>query len=301
MKETTIDILAQFIYQRSRLSFTGHKKAVLRQRLEERMTRLQLPDLAAYWDYVQANPHEEPLLFDLLTTNETVFFRNGKQFDYLRQRILPFLEGERGQDVIRSWGNDRPISPQSIMKLRILCAGCSTGEEPYSVAMTLLEALKYPKAWDIEILAGDLSESCIAFAVAGHYESTRLKGLPAAYLEKYMERTADGAMVKDEVKRLVRFCRLNLGNIINGEAFPGYPCDFAGFDVIFCRNVMIYFSAEAQQQLVDTLSRSLRPGGFLFTGDAEPLHLYDHDLETVREAGCLIYRKTEMRNNAISV
>ncbi len=301
MQETPIDTIAQYIYHRSRLSFIGHKKAVLRQRLEERMMCLELPNLAAYWDYIRENPREEPLLFDLLTTNETFFFRNGKQFDYLRQTIIPFFEEYRGRDVIRSWGLERPISPQSIMKLRILCAGCSTGEEPYSVAMTLLNTLRYPKAWDIEILAGDLSESCIDFARAGYYESARLKGLPSNYIDKYMDRAADGAVIKDEVKELIRFCCLNLGNIINGEAFPGYTPDFAGFDVIFCRNVMIYFSAEAQQQLVDTLSRSLVPGGFLFTGDAEPLHLYEHDLQTVREAGCLIYRKTETGKDVLSI
>ncbi len=296
-----IDTIAQYIYNRSMLSFTGHKKAVLRQRLEERMTSLELPNLAAYWDYMRQNSHEEPMLFDLLTTNETFFFRNGKQFDYLRQTIVPFIEEERGREVIRSWGQERPVSSQSIMKLRILCAGCSTGEEPYSVAMTLLDALRYPKAWDIEILAGDISESCITFAAAGYYENTRLKGMPHSCAGKYMRRTADGATVQDEVKRLVRFCRLNLGNIINGEPFPGFPPDFAGFDIIFCRNVMIYFSVEAQQQLVDTLSRSLLPGGFLFTGDAEPLHLYDHKLEAVREAGCLIYRNAETRKDVLSV
>jgi chemotaxis protein methyltransferase CheR len=301
MKEMAIDTIAQFIYQRSRLSFTGHKKAVLGQRLEERMIRLGLPDLASYWNYVKVNPQEVPLLLDLLTTNETFFFRNVKQFEYLRQRIIPLLEEERGQEVIRSWGNERQVSPQSIMKLRILCAGCSTGEEPYSVAMTLLDALKYPKAWDIEILAGDLSESCIAHGAAGYYENARLKGLPPKYIDTYMDRTVEGATVRDEVKALIRFCCLNLGDIINGAAFPGVPHDFAGFDIIFCRNVMIYFSAEAQQQLVDALSRSLLPRGFLFTGDAEPLHLYDHELETVHEAGCLIYRKTETRKDVLSV
>ncbi len=301
MKEPTVDTFAQFIYQRSRLSFAGHKRSVLKQCLEERRTCLELPDLDTYWGYVRTNPSEESLLFDLLTTNETFFFRNSKQFDFLRNKIIPDIEEERGQEVIRSWGRDRPVSPHSIMKLRILCAGCSTGEEPYSVAMTLLDVLKYPKAWDIEILAGDLSDSCIASAMTGYYENMRLKVVPSDYVRRFMERTDDGAVIKDEVKRLVRFCRVNLGDIISGESFPGYPCDFAGFDVIFCRNVMIYFASEGQQQLVDTLSRFLQPGGYLFTGDAEPLHLYDHNLDTVREAGCLIYRKTETSKDVLSV
>lgn len=296
-----IDTIAQFIHQRSLLCFAGHRKTVLRQRLDERLRTLGLPDVATYWGYVQANPQEEPILLDRITTNETFFFRNARQFDYLRQAVVPEIEEKRSRDAVRSWGEERQPPLQSILRLRILCAGCATGEEPYSVAMTLLDALRYPKAWDIEILAGDLSESCIASAAAGFYEDARLKGLPQSYVDRYMERVPGGARVKDEVKALVRFCHLNLARIIAGEAFPGSSRHLPGFDVIFCRNVMIYFSAAAQQQLVAMLSRSLRPGGYLLTGDAEPLHLYEHNLEAVRDAGCLIYRKTETGRDVLSV
>jgi len=197
-------------------------------------------------------------------------------------------------------------SPRSIMNIRVLCAGCSTGEEPYSVAMALFDALKYPRAWNVEIVAGDLSESCIKMAAAGYYERERLKGIPPSYAGRYMEKHGKGAIVKDEIKRLVRFCSLNLNDIMDGEPLPGMKSgdkqfDDKQFDIIFCRNVMIYFSTEAQQQLVDTLFRLLIPGGYLFTGDAEPLHLYNHQFETVRDAGCLIYRKSEAVENAEAI
>ncbi len=293
MDKVLLDSIAQFIQKRSRLYFTEQKRSVLKQRLEERLAHLNLPDLAGYWSYLRNSAQEEPVLLDLLTINETSFFRNPGQFRFFTERIIPELETERGEEVVRSWGGAEPAPAGAIMKMRILCAGCSTGEEPYSVAMALFDALKYPRAWNIEILAGDLSKSCIRTAAAGYYETARLKGLPVAYVNKYMGKDGEGSVVKDEIKRLIRFCHMNLVDVINGEPLPGHEQDNELFDIIFCRNVMIYFSPETQQQLVDTLFRLLTPGGYLFTGDAEPLHLFKHDFEPVREAGCLIYKKME--------
>ena len=297
MGDHDLDRIRQHIEKRSLLSFTGHKKPVLRQRLAGRMEVLGIQDLAAYHEYLLKTPAEERQLLDHLTTNETFFFRNPDQFRHLREEIIPAIETARGQDVIRSWSQER-LAASSIMKLRILSAGCSTGEEPYSIAMTLLEALRYPRAWDMEILAGDLSESCLRSAGDGFYETDRLRGLPAAYREKYLTRVENGAIIRDEVRRLVRFTGLNLTHLMDGEPPPGFASSRELFDIIFCRNVMIYFSAASQQLLVDMLHRLLVPGGFLFTGDAEPLHLFDHDFETVRGAGCLIYKKMETTRDA---
>ena len=291
MIDESLEHIARFVYRRSRLFFPGHKISLLKSRLGERLAALKLPDLAAYHAHLQNSQSEETILLDSLTTNETFFFRNQKQFRYLAEKILPETEAEKGKEVVRSWGRAEAAGDGSIMKLRILCAGCSTGEEPYSVAMTLLETLRYPKAWDIEILAGDINTSCIKTAISGFYESDRLKGIPAAYLDKYMVATNSGATFKNDVKKLIKFCRLNLKNLMNIEKFPAINEKYTGFDIIFCRNVMIYFSPEAQQQLVDALYRSLLPGGYLFTGDAEPLHLYEHGFTSVKDAGCLIYRK----------
>lgn len=301
MDDLFLDIFSHFVQQRSRLCFVKHKKSILKQRLEERRKQLNLADLASYWDHLRNYDQEERILLELLTVNETSFFRNPGQFRYLIERIIPALEAERGEEVMRSWGCVEPPPSSSIMRLRILCAGCSTGEEPYSVAMALCDSLRYPKAWDIEILAGDLSESCIRTASAGYYGAKKLTRLPAGYREMYMERCGSGAVVKDEIKSLIRFCRMNLNDIMNGAPLPEREKGGRTFDVVFCRNVMIYFSFEAQQHLVGTLSRLVAPGGYLFTGDAEPLHLYEHDFEPVREAGCLIYRKTESARNVEAI
>ncbi len=291
-----LEHIAQHINARFRLFFPSHRMSLLRNRLEERLVALNIPDLTSYQVYLQNSPEEEAVLADLLTTNETFFFRNPKQFRYLSDKIVPELELQKGQEMVRLWGRNVKPPAASLLKLRIFCAGCSTGEEPYSVAMTLLESLRYPRAWDIEIIAGDISPSCIQTATDGFYEKERLKDIPRADFEKYMDKTPDGAFIKSDVRKLVKFVRMNLNDFINGNGIQSMTTDDRGFDIIFCRNVMIYFSLESQQQLVDTLFKHVVPGGYLFTGDAEPLHLYEHDFAMVHEAGCLIYKKTGNEN-----
>ena len=298
MKEAVLENIVAFIQRRSCLWYAEHKRATLKKRLKERMTILQLPDISSYWQYLRSSETEESRLLDLITINETSFFRNPCQYDYLARWIIPEIETERGKTVIRSWGNEGKVpSARSIMKIRVLCAGCSTGEEPYSAAMTILDSLKYPNAWKIEIIAGDISDSCLKTAAEGFYENDRLKGLPQHFIKRYTVPNHSGTSVKDEVKGVIRFCRLNLDDVINGASIPGEMNSDGSFDVIFCRNVMIYFSTETQQQLVDAIFRLLTPGGYFFTGDVEPLHMYNHHFETVRESGCLIYRKAETLND----
>lgn len=269
------DKIAQFLRTNSRLSFTGHKRIVLRQRLENRLLQLELPDLSAYWKLLKDNRDEEMNLYNLVTTNETSFFRNSAQFSYLKEKILASIEAKPS------------LEPRSI---RILSAGCSSGEEPYSIAMTLFDALQNPEEWKIEIVAGDLSESCIRTARKGYYESDKLSKIPCHYREKYMNADGDGARVKDYLRKIVRFTRLNLDEQMKSDC-PSWNLGLGAFDIIFCRNVMIYFASPCQQLLVDTLHRLLLPGGYLFTGDAEPLHLFNHEFITVTDAGCLIYQK----------
>lgn len=285
-----LERIRECVFRLSRLHFEGHRKRVFRQRLEARLQQLGVAGFRSYWELLQRERSEQARLLDLLTTNETFFFRNPEQFRHLREAILPGLELARGQAALRSLARSGEWQGRSRMKLRILCAGCSTGEEPYSVAMTVLETLRYPKAWDIEIVAGDLSESCLEAARAGFYQTARLKGLAPELMDRYLTAQPGGAVVRDELRELVKFQSLNLGDLMKGELPAGFS--WGGFDIIFCRNVMIYFSPSCQQLLVETLYRLLAPEGYLFTGDAEPLHLFSHDFAALRDAGCLIYHKT---------
>ena len=275
MNELALDNIAAFLLDRSRLSFAGHKRGILRHRLESRLSELQLPDFRAYWRYLNSSADEGYNLFDLATTNETSFFRNQAQFDYLHDSIIPEIECSAASEK---------------RSMRILCAGCSTGEEPYSVAMTLLDALSCPELWKLDIVAGDLSDSCLQVARTGYYEHDKLAAIPPGYRDRFMTSDTSGASVNDQLKKIVRFARLNLDDLMKSEC-PSWKFGLGSFDIIFCRNVMIYFAPSCQQQLVDTLHRLLNPGGYLFTGDAEPLHLFRHDFLQVAEAGCLIYQK----------
>lgn len=269
--------IALLLRDNCRLSFTGHKRTILRRRLESRLEQLNLPDFSAYWSFLCANPAEKGSLYDLATTNETSFFRNIDQFKVLKDKIIP------------RFASCSKSVPGSI---RILSAGCSTGEEPYSIAMTLLDATGSPEDWRLEIVAGDISESCLTVARAGYYESDKLGKLPGGYCERFMTKDAEGAKVNDDVRKIVRFVRLNLDDAMKSD-YPAWSAGLGLFDIIFCRNVMIYFAPSCQQLLVDTLHRLLLPGGYLFTGDAEPLHLFRHEFSPVAASGCLIYQKTE--------
>lgn len=272
-----LDKIATHLKETSRLSFSGHKRVVLRHRLEARLVQLQLPDFSAYWERLQCTPAEEEHLFELATTNETSFFRNAGQFAFLKENIIPLLEQR---------------SVQGNSSIRILSAGCSTGEEPYSIGMTLLDSLRDSSSVRLEIVAGDINENCLRIAKNGCYEAEKLSKLPPSYQKRFFTKEDDGYKINAEVKSLVRFVRLNLDDLMNSDC-PSWNQGLGLFDIIFCRNVMIYFAPPCQQKLVDTLYRLLLPDGYLFTGDAEPLHLFSHEFMPVAGAGCLIYQKTE--------
>lgn len=282
LEETTLDSIASYIHERSRLAFTGHKRTILQSQLKTRLAELGLPDLPAYWHFLQKSKIEDNRLFDLVTTNETSFFRNPAQFKYLHDIIVPGYE---------------QTSYSGQKRIRVLCAGCSTGEEPYSVAMTLHHALSCPECWQLDIFAGDLSKSCLEIAEKGLYEQRKLDKLPAIYRNKYTEQRDDGASINTAIRKLVHFDHLNLNDLMR-PLNNGNWMRQSRFDIIFCRNVMIYFSPTFQQLLVETLHRLLLPGGYLFTGDAEPLHLFKHDFIAVEDDDCLIYRKMEIPANA---
>lgn len=287
MIETSLERIAQVVQQESLMTFVNHRLEVLRRRVDERVQALALADCPAYLDYLLRFREERQLLVELLTVNETFFFRNQRQFDFLKENLLE-IETRRGEELFRSQSQHPGLQKH---RLTILSAGCSTGEEPYSVAMTLLETLRYPRAWDLTILAGDLCESCLKTATDGFYPENRLKHLPVSLRDKYMEEVAGGWRVREELKRLVDFRPFNLKEFIADPDYTEKEFNIDRFDIIFCRNVMIYFDFSSQQRLVDALFAALVPGGHLLTGDAEPLHLYRHAFSSVAHSECLVYRK----------
>src|SRR6185295_2415984 len=201
-------------------------------------------------------------LIDALSTNLTSFFREQDHFVHLEQQFLPGLVDRKtraGRKDIRAWS-----------------AGCSTGEEPYTIAMTVLSAL--PKGWDVRILATDLSTAVLATAREGVYETGRLASIPTKLRARFTTTQRDRLMGKmsDELRQVIRFAQLNLMG----------PWPFRGpMDFIFCRNVMIYFDKPTQQRLINRFCEMLAPGGLLFTGHSESLtgvaHRFDYVQPTI--------------------
>lgn len=205
-------------------------------------------------------------IVDALTTNETSFFRDVKPFDLLKDQLLPELLKERS----------------TARRLRMLCAACSTGQEPYSIAMLLRENFPELRTWDVEIIAADLSPSVLEKARSGEYTQIEInRGLPALLLTKYFERKGMRWIVKDDLKALITFQEINLCR-------PWPP--FGTFDLIFIRNVLIYFDAETKREIFKRVRAALNPGGYMFLGAAETTINLDSHFERVQVQGTGCYR-----------
>lgn len=223
-------------------------------------------------------------IIDAITIPETYFFRNPDQFRYLEKVIIPDMIRQKSVSRWQKMAIERP-------KIRILSAACSTGEEAYSVAMSLMHQIKYSKGWDILIEASDISQSRLKIAQQGSYrQSTRLLNaigeINPGYLADYFETTeCDKITVVDEIKNMVVF---KLHNLMTWLDMPRSM--LPKYDIIFCRNVMIYFSTVDQARLVAMLERLLGPGGYLMLGDSETLHPFHHNLRLVTSSTGLIYQ-----------
>ncbi len=207
-------------------------------------------------------------LLDLLTINETYFFRNGPQFDLFEKKLLPDLISRReseGQSTLRIWS-----------------AGCSTGEEPYSIAMAVLDQIRFSRGWEIKIFASDLSLTVLQKAKEGVYQAARLKEVDPRRLENYFIPCEGGYLVKPDVKRCVVFDFHNLKHD-NG---------LRDLDAIFCRNVMIYFDEEEQKRLIQKFHDALRPNGYLLIGHAETIQGISKGFRFIFHEKGTAYQKT---------
>ena len=254
------------IYDESGISLGEQKKTLLASRLAKRMRALDLATFSEYYAKVTQDPTREEFtrMLDLISTNKTDFFREPKHFDFLRERIIPELEDTK--------------------RIRIWSSACSTGEEPYTIAMTLFDHIRNPAQWDCKILASDLSTRVLAKAAAGTYDEERVHNVPADIVKRHFLRgrgeSAGLLKVKAHLTDMIRFQRLNLMD----DEFPiKHP-----LDLIFCRNVMIYFDRPTQETLVNKFYRYLKPGGYLFIGHSEILQWMTHPFKVIAPT---IYRK----------
>jgi chemotaxis protein methyltransferase CheR len=228
------------------------KREMLMGRLGRRLRALGLQTYSAYYEHVlEARDGELVRLLDAVCTNQTSFFREPRQFEFLVQRVFPAWKG----------------APPAPRRIRVWSAACASGEEPYSLAMLLLDQFPPSAGWTIEIRATDLSTRALERARAGVWPLEGATEIPDRYLRAYMLRGTGprGGTMKasPRIQSLIRFDRLNLRD----QAYPG----MGFFDLIFCRNVLMYFGADAKAQVVSRLLTHLLPGGYLFVGHAETL------------------------------
>jgi len=294
--------LQELIYNQCSLRFSSSRLTSLKTRILERMQKREISSMEEYYRLLRRDIEEFDTLVNGITTKETYFFRLPDQFKAITRQVIPRIE-ERlqhdAQQVITRQGWSCP----RIIPLRIWSTGCATGEEPYSIAMAILEGLKYPKAWNVDILASDISREAVATACTGLYEPDVLKRIPMQYQQRYLKQANGGVVMGDDLRERITFRIFNLRNL---APRCGCSCTFTRldgtgelidlyeyFDIIFCRNVMIYFDFTAQQQLIDRLYTCLKPGGYLFTGDAELLHIYQHRFRTLECEGAYFYHKPE--------
>jgi chemotaxis protein methyltransferase CheR len=264
--DTEFDQISKLVYDQSGIVLKAHKKTMLVSRLGKQVRHLGLNRFEEYYQHVLADPggEEMTLMLDLVSTNKTDFFREPKHFEFLRDEILPGLDTEK--------------------RIRVWSSACSSGEEPYTIAMTILDAVKNPAQWNIKILATDLSTRVLEKAVKGLYEESAVKGVPTDTVQRHFLRGRGASSGKIKVKphlpELIKFRRMNLMD-------NHYPIK-TPLDVIFCRNVMIYFDRDTQAALMVKFHRHLKPGGYLFIGHYESLQWVDHEFTYVAPT---IYRK----------
>jgi chemotaxis protein methyltransferase CheR len=270
MLDRDYEFICELVYKHSRINLGANKKELVSARLGKRLRATNLPTITDYCRFLQGPgcTGELPHLIDVISTNHTYFFRENAHFDFLTQNILP--------ELIKAPGTSR---------LNLWSAACSSGEEPYTLALTLEQyfAKNSPKIpWKID--ATDISNPVLLKARTGVYKVEAVDKIPPALLKTFFQPApgaTDGALqVKPALQQNIRFRQLNL----LGPSLPFTE----PFQIIFCRNVMIYFDRATQEELVARLTRLLIPGGYLLVGHSESLTSIKHSLESVRPA---IYRR----------
>ncbi len=259
-------LLRDIIRERFGLFYDDQKQFLLLSRLQTRLVKRSMTSYADYVKFLRLGVDREAEFHELgsvLSNNETYFFRERAQLRALCGTILTELQA---------------ASP----RLRVWSAACSSGEEPYSLAMSLLETGRIAES-NIAISATDISPRVLDLCARGYYRPLSFRATEPAMVQKYFTSSGDGFIINDRVKRLVTFSSLNLMDERKIAAF-------GPFDAIFCRNVLIYFDKPTQKRVVEAFARALRPGGYLFLGHAESLFALTDMYEPVIQPESIVYR-----------
>ena len=236
--------LRDLVYREAGIWLSDAKTALVASRLQRRLRELRMPSFGAYHRLALGDAREKQRMLEAICTHETSFFREPKQWEHLEQRTFPLWRAQAAR-------GERPA------RVRAWSAGCSTGEEPFTIAMSLLRHLP---GFQADVLASDLSERALDTARAAEWPLSRAAQVPPSYLRDYMLRGEGRMRAGPKLREVVRFARINLNDL---------PPEGGPFDLIFCRNVLIYFDGASKKRVLDALVQRLARGGLLLLGHAE--------------------------------
>jgi len=275
LTEEEFRLLRDFIHERFGLFFDEGQRASLRARLLGRLSSLDLLSFEDYYHYLRFGPqrHEElQRMISHLTNNETYFFREGVQLQVFAQNVLKGLRDRKSREGQRT--------------LRILSAGCSTGEEAHTLAMIVYDSGQFFWNWDVQVIGLDVDSVALDKARKAVYFHNSFRAISPALVDRHFVKAGLGQQVKEPIRRLVR---LRQGNIIDPGSYDG----LAPIDVILCRNVLIYFSDQAAGKAVRIFYDLLGPSGYLLLGHAESLSRITDVFTAIRFPGAMLYQKPD--------
>jgi chemotaxis protein methyltransferase CheR len=277
LKASDFARFSKLVYDACGIELSESKKLMVESRLRKRLRETGAGTFSEYWKLLSADPGGDEMVrfIDAMTTNKTDFFRESRHFDYLVNTVIPEVAVQ--------------ISNEG-RQLRVWSAGCSTGKEPYTLAMVLSDCKLEGRIEEFSILATDISSSVLQEARRAVYPESDLLDIPAAFRQRYVLRSRDRknktCRMAPEIRACVRFDSLNFME-------DKYPYGRGTFDVILCRNVMIYFDRLTKEAVVRRIGECLRPGGYFFIGHSETLNGIETEMVTVAPT---IYRKQETRH-----
>jgi len=274
LSEEEFRLLRDLIHERFGLYFEDNQRASLRSRLAGRLASLDLMNFEDYYRYLRFGPQrteELERMVSHLTNNETYFYRESPQLQVFAEHVLRSIK-------------ERKVAGAGQRTLRILSAGCSTGEEAHTLAMLVYDSGQFFWNWDVQVIGLDVDPQALEKARRGLYFHNSFRSLSPAQLDRHFVRQGAGASVKDAIRRMVT---LRHGNLVEPASFDG----LAPLDVIFCRNVLIYFSDAMILKVARTFHELLAPGGYLFLGHAESLSRITDLFTAVRFQGAMVYQK----------
>ena len=265
--------LRDMIYEKSGMYFNDSKRYLLESRIGGRLKECSCKSYDEYYYLLKYDPlrfQEINKLFDAVTTNETYFFRDTFQLEAFEKKIMSLIIEKKEKSKKRS--------------IKIWSAACSTGEEPYTIAILLMENRLLLQSYSIEVLASDISENVLSSARKGIYGSYSLRNLSKEHLKIYFSPLDGKYMVNPEVKKLIRYCNINLYDTEKIKSIQNV-------DIAFCRNVLIYFDNTSKKKVISNIYDSLDQGGFLIIGPSESLHSVSRAFKLLNFNRAIIYQK----------